>query len=259
MPEEEPTTDPKKKTPVLRIVLIVVLVVLAVELYLDRTARQHATEAMETLAELLDTPQKAGTLPTAEVVQGEILSREPSSRDADGQWVYETYSWRAMFRSYTVYVVYSQFQGGETLAEVSLNVPPTGWQGGRSPVAVSGAVTCDAEAIANGTIRFIPIGDTGEQPKSARIVDGKYSISADLGMLAGQYKVSIIGNRQATPEEIVQMKAAMTEEPDEDDPVSEMSDSDFQVPFLPEKYNETTTLTAELTEGENTQDFTLEL
>jgi hypothetical protein len=58
--------------------------------------------------------------------------------------------------------------------------------GGRKPV--SGTVKLKGELIKDAVIEFFPISDVGSK-SGAQIVDGKYAIPAEFGLMPGKYKV----------------------------------------------------------------------
>ena len=136
-----------------------------------------------------------------------------------------------------------------------------------SPAALSGKVTYDGQPVAKGNIRLNPTGETLAQSAAAPIVDGSYEISKKTGLLAGEYRVTISAFRPATAAEIVRMKAEDDEfgqvgddddegeEPDEEG--GPQASSEPTVQYIPAEYNQATTLTVELTGGENSKDFDL--
>ena len=115
---------------------------------------------------------------------------------------------------------------------------------------LSGTITIEGVPIENGTIVFQPlnpdpnIGVTGAQ---VQIVDGKYSITGGLGLLAGDYKVLIQSQR------MVDKKTGQTIVGDKpDDPFSFTTEN-----LIPEKYNTNSEIvfTVEDKKGPKTFDF----
>ena len=104
-------------------------------------------------------------------------------------------------------------------------------------------------------------GDTPPPGGSAKIVNGSYSIPAADGMFAGSYKVTISAVRAASEQEAAEMAEEDTgmegETLDEEDEGASAGEVAPQVQFLPDEYNAATKLTAEISPGENTQDFDL--
>lgn len=133
--------------------------------------------------------------------------------------------------------------------------------------SVSGHVTYLGTPVEDGHIRYTPTGETLGPGAAGVIVNGDYSIAAEEGLLAGAYSVAIMGSRVMTTEERDAAKADEAEEladdpPDEDDeeePDAPRTDDSYRMPIIPQKYNMTTTLTADLVAGDNPdKDYTLE-
>ena len=124
------------------------------------------------------------------------------------------------------------------LIALSLGVGCGGTEGPEKEVT-SGSITFDGEPVVAGMIRFVPVSGP---PVQAEIVDGKYHADYKGGVVVGPSKVEIDGFR-ATGKQ-VQIS------PDVSEP--EM------VRFIPEKFNEKSELTVEITKGApNTHDFNL--
>ena len=117
---------------------------------------------------------------------------------------------------------------------------------GPARVAVSGAVTFDGEPLPSGIINFIPQGQ-GRRANGI-VMNGQYSIDEDHGPNVGTYKVQILGYAKA-PADVPEGggEGGGDEEPEVDNGPQ----------ILPAKYNAESTLTAEITAGENKHDFTL--
>lgn len=69
-------------------------------------------------------------------------------------------------------------------------------------LALSGSVTLDGQPLEEGSISFLSVGSHTKSTTGGSIVDGKYSISAEQGLVAGTYLVSISAAdmSDATPE-----------------------------------------------------------
>ena len=113
---------------------------------------------------------------------------------------------------------------------------------GRS--GVSGSVTFDGSPVAEGTISFVPAGDTLGPLTGGNIVEGRYAIARGDGPLAGKYRVDIVALRK-TGKKLRNFMGEATEEEKE--------------AFLPKgKYSGTTsTLEVQIGAGDNTRDFAL--
>ena len=112
---------------------------------------------------------------------------------------------------------------------------------------VSGTVTLDGKPLERGTIAFQPASGL---PTAAAvpIIGGSYSIARDHGLVAGPYKVSI----SSSPATASPIDPATGTPPPPGKPIPPPKE------LLPERYNASTTLTAEVTEqGSNTFDFPL--
>lgn len=100
--------------------------------------------------------------------------------------------------------------------------------------AVSGNVTLDGEPLKAGMIQFLP-GDPSAKDATtggAPIRDGAFSISSDVGLVPGRYKVSI---------------SSPSSEPGGDGAPG--SAASLPREGLPAKYNTASTLTAEVEDG----------
>jgi len=67
--------------------------------------------------------------------------------------------------------------------------------GQRSPLGmgVKGLVNADNSPLAEGLITFIPVGGTTGQKCSVPIHDGKYVFEPVQGLMAGDYRVEVMG------------------------------------------------------------------
>jgi hypothetical protein len=112
---------------------------------------------------------------------------------------------------------------------------------------VSGTVTLDGKPLERGTIAFQPASGL---PTAAAvpIIGGSYSIARDHGLVPGPYKVSI----SSSPETASPIDPATGTPPPPGQPTPPPKE------LLPERYNASTTLTADVKEqGSNTFDFPL--
>jgi len=123
--------------------------------------------------------------------------------------------------------------------------------GSRDPLAdkrgsVAGTVTFDGQPVEDGRITFTPVGNEG-QLAGAEIKGGKYTIPLAQGPVAGQHKVSITASRKTGE----QREAPMPAPPGTKIEVKEE--------YIPPKYNNQTTLSADIKAGENKDvDFKLD-
>ncbi len=136
--------------------------------------------------------------------------------------------------------------------------------GSPDAASLSGTVTFNGEPIPDGSIRLTAQGGIDSQGGASPIVNGSYEIPTSGGLVAGTYKVAINATRPATPEEIAAMKAADDDEEEEDEEGEDESEGGaaaetvIKKQYLPKQYNQTSTLTVDLTTGANTKDFDLE-
>ncbi|QDU31857.1 hypothetical protein ETAA8_70180 [Anatilimnocola aggregata] len=112
--------------------------------------------------------------------------------------------------------------------------------GGSGQKAIRGEVSLDGEPVDGGSIMFVPAaaGKSG----SAAIVAGKYSVPAEDDLLPGTYRVEIVWNKP-TGKQIPANDPGM------------LTDERLQV--IPDKYNTQSTLSVEITPGENEHNFLL--
>jgi len=68
-------------------------------------------------------------------------------------------------------------------------------QGSIDRCAVSGKVSLNNQPVANGQIRFLPIGSTQGPSWTVNIKDGQYSTEGTKGVPAGELRVEIKGFR----------------------------------------------------------------
>lgn len=107
--------------------------------------------------------------------------------------------------------------------------------------AIRGNVTLDGVALDSGTIHFEPQGPSAVHGSGTVILNGAYEMSAEHGLPAGSYKVSI-----SAPEAMEQTAVMGQELP----PPAER---------VPAEYNVATRLVAEVTDsGPNRFDYNLQ-
>ena len=117
---------------------------------------------------------------------------------------------------------------------------------GGSACSVSGEVTFEGQPVADGNIRFNPVGGTPGPGASAKIKDGKYQISMDQGMLAGKHVVLISATRGTG--RMIKVEENLGSGPAEQEEI---------VQYIPDRYNRKMELTYEAKPGGNTKNFTL--
>ena len=117
--------------------------------------------------------------------------------------------------------------------------------GSSGACSLSGQVTFDDQPITDGNIRLNPIEGASGPGGSAKIVDGRYEIPEDGGMLAGKHRVLISATRETG--RMVRAEN-LGGGPDRIEQV---------VQYIPARYNRNSELEVELNLGENTKDFAL--
>ncbi|WP_339733882.1 hypothetical protein [uncultured Gimesia sp.] len=113
---------------------------------------------------------------------------------------------------------------------------------------VQGTVNYQGKPLESGKIRFIPDGkvvngQVAGKAIFADIQDGKYSVSSEDGATVGKNRIEIKSYR-GSGKKVVSSGG-------ESQKIEEV------VQFLPSKYNTESTLSIEIKEGENVQDFDL--
>ena len=103
---------------------------------------------------------------------------------------------------------------------------------------VAGTVTLEGSALAEGTVRFVPI-DEASQTASARIADGKFTAKVPVGRMRVEFSAPKVTGRQR-----------MYDAPDS-------PEVDIVGELLPAKYNIRSELTYEVRPGE--QSYEIEL
>jgi len=107
--------------------------------------------------------------------------------------------------------------------------------------AISGEVSYNGEPVDGGSIVFLPSG--GEGPKgAAEIVGGKYSIPAQQGLPPGTCRVEITWAKPTGKQIPSGDPGMMMEE---------------RIEAIPAQYNSASTLSVEITAGENVHNFPL--
>ena len=122
-----------------------------------------------------------------------------------------------------------------------------GCGGGDAPpkYAVSGTVTYQGLALDKGTILFLPADGKGP-PDGAPIIKGNFQCEATLGEKKVQIRASLENKGGAEAEGDHQMPTEMN------------MPAPVIVEMVPEKYNSNTTLTKEVTTGDNVFEFKLD-
>lgn len=133
------------------------------------------------------------------------------------------------------------------IAAIILTALVSGGCARRGPerAAVSGKITIDGELAESGAIRFVPAKGTSGPVGGAEIINGRYAIDADKGLLMGRYKVEIIINRKTG-------KKIPMPYPGGQEYVDEIRN------VAPPKYNSASILLAEIKPGKNIADFELQ-
>lgn len=102
---------------------------------------------------------------------------------------------------------------------------------GLDKVIVSGTVTYDAAPVTNGQILFFPIEGTKGAASGASLVDGTFTVTGKGGVPCGKHRVEI---RAAKP-----------------------GAGGIDTQYIPHRYNDASTLTAEVTPATEKLDFAL--
>ena len=131
----------------------------------------------------------------------------------------------------------AKFLGAVLCGVLLLFLPGCGSNG---RVAVKGTVTLNGRPLHGAQIEFVPQLGTAAPTVGGDIVEGKFSIGADKGPLAGRYRVKIV-------------KSGPTGRKIRDVRSNAIIDEYAQI--LPARYNEQTELEVEVTSG-GPNDFT---
>jgi len=110
--------------------------------------------------------------------------------------------------------------------------------------SLSGTVTYDGQPINNGNIGFIVAGSSTGKSVGADVIDGHYEIPRHEGPQAGAYKVMIYAERPSGRK--IEAEEGSTEMIDQ------------LVQYIPDVYNDRTTLTIELSSDRDDLNFDLE-
>lgn len=115
------------------------------------------------------------------------------------------------------------------------------------PASLEGTVTFRGRPVQAGAIRLFPGGATPGHGAGAAVTDGRYRIEAGRGLVAGTYRIEMVGfegTGKTVPAEDLQ--------PGQPETVPET------VQILPPRYNEESQLVVTVKAGENTHDLALE-
>jgi len=117
---------------------------------------------------------------------------------------------------------------------------------GPQRAAVNGSVSFDGNLIPDGQIAFIPTAETKGPSAAGIIKDGKYAIEVSKGSAIGKHRVEIRAERKTgriySAEDTERNMGAV---------------EDFE-PYIPVKYNRESTLTVDISPGDNNDvDFDL--
>jgi hypothetical protein len=119
---------------------------------------------------------------------------------------------------------------------------------GGSASSVSGEISYAGKPIENGSIRFFPTQGTEGAGAIAAITDGKYSVDADRGLIAGSYMVQVTAMQKTG--RVIRPKEVM--------PGDDPSPQQEELQIIPAQYNTTSSLGVDLQPGENTYSQQLE-
>jgi hypothetical protein len=112
----------------------------------------------------------------------------------------------------------------------------------RAVVKVEGEITYDGQPVEVGIISFLPTEDGGVSG-GGPIIQGKYYVDPDVGLVPGTYRVEI---RWPKPTGEINKEAGYGQSPI------------VVAEAIPEKYNKESILIVEVVAGENTIPFHLE-
>ncbi|MCE9632066.1 MAG: hypothetical protein K8S94_15300 [Planctomycetia bacterium] len=122
-------------------------------------------------------------------------------------------------------------------------VSSTGCGRGSGRTGVEGIVAVDGAPLETGAIRFVPEEDTKGPTAGGEISNGRFSISAAGGPLPGAYRVEITASRPGTLKVLDEVSGQMVA-------VSRQ--------YLPEHYNDRSTLRVDIRQGGPPLEFRLE-
>lgn len=119
--------------------------------------------------------------------------------------------------------------------------------------SLEGTVTLDGQPLPTGDITFFPVPGTPGPTAGGKIVEGRFSISAEGGTMAGTFRVQITARRK-TGKQVFDPTAQMM------DPNAKNGMIDQYEQYLPSRYNQQSELTADVIQGgKNVFDFPLRL
>ncbi len=101
--------------------------------------------------------------------------------------------------------------------------------------AAEGVVNVDGQPLAEGVILFVPEGDTKGRVARGTITNGAFKLSPEEGPSVGKQKVQITSTKKTG--KTISAEGIDTEE---------------VIQFLPDQYNTSTNLTADIKSGTNT-------
>jgi hypothetical protein len=130
------------------------------------------------------------------------------------------------------------FATGTRLAVACLVLAAIGCGDGAARQSIEGAVTFDGTPVPKGQIRFIPTPAGLGPTAGAVITDGRYTVSAEKGLVPGRYRVEITAMRPAS--EKAQALNPVT---------GAMETSNAVEAYIPPRYNVESELTAEVSAG----------
>lgn len=112
--------------------------------------------------------------------------------------------------------------------------------------AITGSVSLNKQPVSNGTIKFVPTGNTKGTSAGSEIVDGKFTIPFSNGPTYGKYKVEIHWSKKTGKQ--VEMGS----------PAPPGTKVDEVVEAIPPKYNTATELEKEINAAKHNFDFSLD-
>ncbi len=128
---------------------------------------------------------------------------------------------------------------------------------GLSRHSVSGVITLDGQPLPKGWIEFRPQAEGAVTASASLVKDGHYTIPRREGLVPGGYDVAISAREQASEEPPSQTKALQRLRSPKSGALI-ASPIRFAKELIPARYNQQTTLTALVKEGEtNTFNFTM--
>ena len=126
-----------------------------------------------------------------------------------------------------------------------------GGDSGPERAVVFGKVTLDGAPVTEGSIAFIPMGQTTGPTAGASIQAGEYRTPAGTGPVLGSHRVEITAYKTGQRREVPGVGGATTG-PSGTSVVAEVE------MYIPERYNKSSNLTVDVKSGRNQHDFKLE-